>query len=295
MKIVVGHDGSASSSAAVRWAANEASRCGAPLRIVECVSIPAPAASAAGWIATDALPVLRDLSEQRLGELGDSIAAAYPHLEIITEVCLAPAASALCEDLEPDDLVVVGASRRHGAAAFWLGNTPRRLTRISPCPVVVVPQSISDPPLRVVVGVGETPDSETALRWAAGEATRHGVSLHLIHAWIDPFMPDNLSSIQATEVARIEARCELDRALSVAREVAGPDVTGELIEGQPSEALQSALNDGDLLVLAGHGRNALAAAVIGSVVNDVLDHVSVPVAVIRADDALGHDQVGTRP
>ena len=137
-QIIVGFDGTHSASAAVDWAIREAEALGAELQIVSCYSIPPAAASMSGFGYGEALQVVREQAQTTLDTCAASVRAAHPHLPITTRLAVGAAAPSLLEGADPNDLVVVGASHHEGAAAVWLGSTPRALIRHPQCPVVVV-------------------------------------------------------------------------------------------------------------------------------------------------------------
>jgi len=283
--ITVGYDGSVPSSEAVSWAAAEAKARGAKLRIVSCYEIPYAAASITGWAATEAYDALLDGCRKGLAEMGDIVARTAPGIDIDLEPSAGPAASVLVENLESDDLVVVGASSHEGVAAFWLGSTPRHVVRHSPCPVVVV-RGVGNRggPDRVVVGIDGSPESRDALRWAGNEAELHGVGLLVVHAWMYPYLTVDTASAQARDLANIDAACVLERAVESAREEFGIDVDGELVEAGPLTALLETVRDGDLLVVGSRGRGAFSASHFGYTVKSVLDRSPVPVVVVRGVD-----------
>jgi nucleotide-binding universal stress UspA family protein len=188
----------------------------------------------------------------------------------------------LLDNVDSEDLIVLGASSHGGTAAFWLGSTPRHVVRHSPCPVVVVRGAASrGHPDRVVVGVDGSPSSERALRWAGDEADRHGVPLLVVHGWLYPYLPVDTTSSQARDLTNVDAACLLEVAVESARERFAAEVTGQLVEGGPATSLLETVRDGDLLVVGSRGRGALAANLFGSTVNTVLDRSVVPVVVVR--------------
>jgi nucleotide-binding universal stress UspA family protein len=281
-QITVGYDGSAPSAEAVLWAAAEAGVRAARLRIVSCYKIPLAGETIGGWAATEAYEALMEGCRSALAEMKDVVATATPGIEIVLEASAGPAATALLDTVEPDDLVVVGASSHVGATAFWLGSTPRHVVRHSPCPVVVVRGASSrGRPDRVVVGVDGSPASERALQWASDEADRHGVPLLVVHGWLYPYLPVDTSSSQARDLTNVDAARFLEVAVESARERCAVDVTGALVESGPVTALLETVRDGDLLVVGSRGRGALAATLFGSTVNSVLDQCVVPVVVVR--------------
>ena len=280
-QITVGYDGSVPSSEAVRWAAAEATVRGARLRIVSCFEVPYLEDAIAGWPGIQAYGSPPEACRSVLAEVKDNLAASNPEIEIVTEASAGPAALALVDNVDPGDLIVVGASSHQGAAAFWLGSTPRHLVRHSPCPVVVVRGASSrGRPDRVVVGVDGSPASERALQWAGDEADRHQVGLLVVHGWMYPYLPVDTTSSQARDLTNVDAACLLDRAVESAIEQFAAEVTGQLVESGPATALLETVCDGDLLVVGSSGRGALAAGIFGSTVNAVLDRSSVPVVVV---------------
>lgn len=284
-QITVGYDGSVPSSAAVFWAAGEASARGARLRIRSCHEIPYAGEVVGGWVATEAHLALLEACRSALAEIKDVVAKAHPGLEVDTEASAGPASLALVENVDSDDLIVAGASSHHGAAAFWLGSTPRHLVRHSPCPVVVVrggaTRGRTD---RVVVGVDGSYASDRALQWAGAEADLHHVGLLIVHGWAYPYLAVDKSSSQARDLTNVDAACLLDRAVESVTDRFAATVTGQLVEGGPATALLATVRDGDLLVVGSRGRGALAANLFGSTVNTVLDRCAVPVVVVRGVD-----------
>jgi nucleotide-binding universal stress UspA family protein len=284
-QITVGYDGSVPSSEAVLWAAAEANVRGASLRIVSCFEVPLAGEAIGGWAATEAYASLLEGNRSALAQMKDIVAEATPGIEIVAETSAEPAAFALVDNVDADDLIVVGASSHRGSAAFWLGSTPRQLVRHSPCPVVVVRGTASrGRPDRVVVGTDGSAASERALQWAGDEADLHQVSLLILHGWLYPYLPLDTTSSQARDLTNVDAARLLDRAVESARERFAAEITGQLVESGPATALLETVRDGDLLVVGSRGRGALAAHLFGSTVNTVLDRSAVPVVVVRGAD-----------
>jgi nucleotide-binding universal stress UspA family protein len=280
-KITVGYDGSEPSSQAVMWAAAEATARGAVLRVLSAYAIPYAGEGFAGWAATEAYAALLEDCQNTLADIKKSVGDAYPKLEIVGEASAGLATSALLADVDPDDLIVVGASSHQGAAAFWLGSTPRYLVRHSPCPVVVVRGSATPGrPSRVVVGTDGSPASDRAVQWAGVEAELHQVELLIVHGWEYPYLSVESSS-QGRDLTNVDAACLLDSVVESARDQLAVAVTGQLVEGSPPTALLETVRDGDLLALGSSGRGAIAANLFGSTVNAVLDRCPVPAVVVR--------------
>jgi nucleotide-binding universal stress UspA family protein len=284
--ITVGYDGTTPSTEAVRWAASEAASRSAELRIVSCYDLPVSGDAMVGAFPAEACVSLLADVETRLEAIKQSVIAEHHDLDVSTVASPGPASSVLVREAGPDDVVVVGASGHSGAAAFWLGSTPRSLARHASCPVVVVRGAATrGKPDRVLVGIDGSPSADEALEWAGDEADRHGVPLVVVHGWHYPYLVSGTSTAQGRDLTEIDAACVLERGVEMARERCATDVTGRLIEASPATALLDAARDGDLLVVGSSGRGALSATFFGSTVNSVLEQAAVPVVVVRGGHA----------
>ncbi len=282
-QIVVGYDGSPESREALEWAAGEASARKCRLEILTCYEIPLTADIYGASTLVGTGPDLMDSASEVAAEALASVAATHPGLDVGTRVGVGSATHELTT-LPPGtvDMIVLGASSHRGAAAtFFLGSTTRAVVRRASCPVVVVRGPSSSGRLdRVVVGVDDSEQARSALRWAAAEADLHEVTLLVVHSWDYPYRVSEASESQARDLTRVDAGRVLDVAVELAREVCGGAVDGELVEGSSAASILAAVRDGDLLVLGSRGRGALRSSLFGSTVNRVLDEAAVPVAVI---------------
>lgn len=118
----------------------------------------------------------------------------------------------------------------------------------------------------LVVGVDGSESSLEAVDWAAGEAVRHGVPLHLLHA----------------AAADPEASDVVDAAGARAREVA-PTVrlSGEVTHEDAACALVGTGRNAFALVLGSRGLGGLAGLLLGSVSLAVAARADCPVVVVR--------------
>jgi nucleotide-binding universal stress UspA family protein len=91
------------------------------------------------------------------------------------------------------DLLVVGTHARRGVSRALLGSVAERTLRKSPCPVLVVPPTVStsalsrnDAParLRVVAGIDFSPASDAALTWLASLRRRVECDIRLVHLYL---------------------------------------------------------------------------------------------------------------
>jgi nucleotide-binding universal stress UspA family protein len=129
----------------------------------------------------------------------------------------------------------------------------------------------------ILVGISGSPASRVALRWAADEAERRESRLEIILIW-----QREQRASYAQQDRRDSTECRED-AWSVLTETvqrvlgSGPlrNATVEVVEGRTEQALVTASEDADLLVL-GSG----PAAVTGPVVRTCLAEAHCPVVVV---------------
>jgi nucleotide-binding universal stress UspA family protein len=290
--VMVGFDGSASASEAVRWAAHAASSRGASLRIVACFDVPVD--SPLVPLSAGLINGVVEAAEAGANEVLAAMLREHPGLRGQATVIAGSAAGVLARESAGAALLVVGASGHHGASAFWLGSTARSVARHSTCPVVVVRSGatigVAD---RIVVAVDGSSQGDSAALWAADEAARIGAPLHVVHGWWYVYRPEESWSRQGHDIARVDAALLLEQAVERARERSGAEVTGELLEQAPVDALLGAVRDGDLLVVGAPHHGQIVSSIVGSTVDGVLEAAAVPVVIVRG--AVAERPPATRP
>lgn len=119
--IVVGVDGTSASSAAVRWAAAEATRSGAELHLM---------------IAGD--PARADYAEEAVCEVAARCRRESPGLEVSEEVVVDDPVHALLQRSAQAQMIVVGSRGRSTFVNALLGSVSAPVVAGSACPVIVV-------------------------------------------------------------------------------------------------------------------------------------------------------------
>lgn len=279
--IVVGTDGSNHAGRAVRWAADEAARAGATLRVVT-------AQEETGDLHALA-PTWQQALDQRSREVLDATVSAikeFGHdLAVETDVGRGRPVDVLVAEGQAADLVVVGSRGRGGFTGLLLGSTSQRLATQVKVPVVVVPEGVEeDPDARgIAVAVDGSEESRRALTFAVGEARQRGVPLKAISVVHDSNMYASTNPIAYTwvEQAIEEATIALREELTPHRE-AHPDLeVVEIVErGHPVAVIREAAEGSELLVLGSRGRGMTRSFVLGSVSQGILHHAQLPVAVL---------------
>ncbi|MEV5529528.1 universal stress protein [Streptomyces prunicolor] len=143
----------------------------------------------------------------------------------------------------------------------------------------------------ITAGVDGSAESLAALAWAGREAVRRGLALRVVHVW-------RYEEHQALDAGDRETqdRWVRDAAAEAAREVAerhpGLDITTDVLEGDPVDALTAAAADAELLVLGSRGHGPVVGFLLGSVGQQVIADSVRPVVLVRAgDEAAGREIV----
>jgi nucleotide-binding universal stress UspA family protein len=278
--VVVGFDGSDLARRAALWAAEEASRCGATLQVVQAVRSPlpepvfTPMSTPVPEFVTE--ETMRRAAQDHLAELAAEIKRNWPDLQLSTRVGLGRPVDVLA--MEEGELLVLGSSGRTGIAEMFLGSTAAELVSIGGRPVVVTRSGPLDG--RVVVGVDGSDTSADAIVFAFTFASRHGRELLAIHAWNDvgwAELPE-----QDWDHIRVDLAKLLEDQLADHR-ARHPEVhvAQEVAFDAPARALLQAADGAALVVVGSHGRGAVKRAILGSVSHAVLHHAPCPVAVVH--------------
>lgn len=145
--IVVGVDGSETSRAALRWAAEEARLRSARLVAVYAWAFIAPQPIGdPGMLAVPAgnlpgqLDAESDAAQVALDDAVEAVLGADSGIEVQRKLVERDAGEALVAESAEADLVVVGSHGRSGFRAALLGSVSRHVVDHSKCPVVVVKQ-----------------------------------------------------------------------------------------------------------------------------------------------------------
>jgi nucleotide-binding universal stress UspA family protein len=135
---------------------------------------------------------------------------------------------------------------------------------------------------RIVVGIDGSACSDEALRWAVDTAARTGAELELVHAWSYPYPSARHGASDPRHEMRLDAMRMLESAERSARDQCMQvRVHSVVSEDNPAKALIDAGRSADLVVVGSRGRGGFAALLLGSTSRTVLQHASVPVALVR--------------
>jgi nucleotide-binding universal stress UspA family protein len=150
----------------------------------------------------------------------------------------------------------------------------------------------------IVVGIDGSPPSGAALTWAALEAIRRRLPLHILHSYVvlTPYAGGGVyTDLTGVETRRVESAAQLvlDAAVDTVRRLApGVEISAALREGSGARALVEASSTADTVVVGARGRGPLTAAVLGSVSLQVAMHAHAPVIVVKGPE--DPERVGDR-
>ncbi|PXY36539.1 universal stress protein [Prauserella flavalba] len=287
--IVSGVDGSASALHAAAWAAAEAERHGARLRLVHAYLVPDHGYP--GFLATahEVREGLRKQGEGWLREAKEAAEKAAPGVEVETALTEKLATTALLGESRGATLVVLGSRGLGGFSGLPIGSVAVALAAHGECPVIVVRGKRPDdvPPTEgpVVVGIDESEASRLAVEFAFAEAARRRVPLVAVHVWNDVTLEATVRMYPLTiDPADVDARegAMLEEQLADCRQ-RYPDVTVEAVveRGRPVRTLLELGERAQLVVVGSRGRGGFTGMLLGSTSRTLVVHAPCPVAVVR--------------
>jgi nucleotide-binding universal stress UspA family protein len=137
----------------------------------------------------------------------------------------------------------------------------------------------------IVVGVDGSPNSRTALTWAAAEAVDHGADLVVINVWEHTLPPPTGSVSVSERYVPDPSQRTAEDLVQVIKEELGEDpavlVQPQVKQGNPAKVLIDQSAKADLLVVGTRGHGGFRGLVIGSVSQHVAAYAKCPVTVVR--------------
>jgi nucleotide-binding universal stress UspA family protein len=272
MPIVACVDGSEESLRAAEWAAREAQRRSAPLRLVSAAVMP-PRMHAHSGVPRTVADALRGESVRALSAAVARAEEVSSRLLIDASVLAGPPAVTVTASGSGALMLVVGARGAGGFAAMLLGSVSRYAAMHAPCPVIVVREETCAVHGEVVVGIRDPLDISAALGLAFDEAAVRGAGLVAVHCWngLSATFPGADSRQLADGAER-----NLAKALAPWRDkYPGVNVRCDVVPDHPGHVLASYTGRADLMVI---GRQRHGG--VGGVQHALLNHAHGPVAVI---------------
>ncbi|MFF9777970.1 universal stress protein [Streptomyces sp. NPDC013978] len=270
--VVVGVDGTLASTRALDWAAGEAIRRGAELRLV-CA-------------ASD-----RDEAAPILGAAVARVHERHPGLPVLTVAAEGGAVRALARESADAVLTVVGTRGMGRTAGLLLGSVSLRLSRRVRGPLLVVRgDHPCDRGREVVLGLEDDTDERAAL-YAFEEARRRGAHLRVVHSWshrrltpaLPPLVPaEGPRQDPATSYERVEEAVPRFALAALRERYADVPVEAVTVRTGAPKALLESTREAGLVVVGSHHRTSAVAPHHTQVAPVLLRRAHCPVVVVPA-------------
>ncbi|MCX4238726.1 universal stress protein [Streptomyces sp. NPDC020707] len=296
--VTAGVDGSVESLATAHWAAREAVRRGAPLRLVHAWQWhPRPPASVPMGNSE------HEWAQATLNQVVGSVRAAHPDLHIDSRLVSDSPVGALLASPDETELLVLGSRGLGGLAGFMVGSVSQRVVARSVRPVVLVragraaadehsttpggkepsPQTHGTSNRDVVLGLDVRHPCDELIEFGFEAARLQGAALRVVHAFSVPSADG--ADLHAVTGAGAEVLAAQERAVVAAlrpwcAKYPEISVTETVSEGRPAAALAHASSEARLVVVGRKIRASHLGTHIGPVAHAVLHHANCPVAVV---------------
>lgn len=284
--VIVGVDGSEASLRAAEWAALEAQRRKAPLRIVAAPGLPPRVRAYDEASSVTVANALRGLAARGLAAAVERVAELAPAVMVDTDLLDGPPALAVAASASGAELLVVGARGSGGFTALVLGSVSRHVASYVRCPVVVVREETAAVHREIVVGVRDAEDSCAALDFAFEEAALRGARLLVVHAVSLPIAVAGMPPAAKTAVMEVAAESARQLGEMLRRWVEKyPDVEAraDVVRSHPAHVLASLSARADLVIVGRHGAPGRPGG--SSIQHALLGHACGPVAIVPSGDS----------
>ena len=287
-ELVVGVDGSASSAAAIAWAARDAASRGIALRLVHVVPPIVLPSSPMPDMPVDVARAAEHRARRIVEDAHTVASEAAPDnaSRVTTEVIAGPIVPTLVELSKSAEMVVVGCLGEGAVQRALLGSVSSGLVHHAHCPVTVMhTERALSPQEPVLVGIDGSPTSERATAIAFDEASRRGVDLIALHAWTDmgplEFPSINWAPIEWRNIEEREVEVLAERLSGWQAQY--PDVTVRrvVVADRPGLRLLDHADHAQLIVVGSHGRGGFSGMLLGSVSSAIVHSAQIPVIVAR--------------
>lgn len=205
----------------------------------------------------------------------ERIKADFPSLSVVTELLYGGPAAMIAGYIKEKQiqLVVMGTKGASGLKELLIGSTAEKVVRSATCPVITVRVEVSPRAIRnIVVPNSLEPDQELLVTKLKQLQDMLKATLHIV--WINTpanFTPDNITTVRLKDFAR---RYMLTNyTLNVYNDI--EEKTGVINFAKYKEA--------DMIAMGTHGRKGISHLLTGSIAEDVVNHVQIPIWTTHLD------------
>ena len=145
---------------------------------------------------------------------------------------------------------------------------------------------------RIVVGVEGSKGSKNALRWALEEARHRNAVVDVVTAYLPTYVPAApdfgyvpLDPIDLVEEVRKMQDAVIDEVASSSK----IQIERKLLKGRAADTLIMASEGAAMLIVGSRGRGGFRGLLLGSVSQQIAQHASCPVVIVRPDIQIEED------
>ncbi len=284
--VVAGLDGSEMSPAVVEWAAAEAGRRHAALRLVHAV--PVTGYWKVGPVLDDLDTLLGEQGKEMLADVASALRTTDPALELSMVLARGDAVSALRQESEGARLTVIGAHAASRVTGVIFGSVALALASMNPAPVAVIgPGQIAKTTGPVVVGVDWSHTSDAAVAFAFEAAALRHSDLIAVHSWNDTVsngaFPVQPVWVDPAAIEKQERVLLADRLAGWGEKYPEVKIHQEVVRRRPVPALLDHSRTAQLVVVGSRGRGGFAGMLLGSTSQALITHSGCPVVIVGSD------------
>lgn len=287
--VVVGFDGSNSSSLAVDWAADAAVAHGAALTLL--TARPDAEGEVTEVDAEEAAELLGEDLAELLEEAAARVRASHPGLDVRAVVHPDSPVEALVDASRTADLIALGSRGSEGFRGLLLGSTVMEVVPVAHCPVVVLYEPDEDAdiakanarhPDQIVVGYDGSVSSDLAMAFGLRHAAATGRAVAVVVVTKGRSSDEPAVEVSADDEGVPDRVRELvTSAAEVADTHANVPVTYWHAIGRPAGVLIAEGSGSPLAVVGARGVGGLTGLLLGSVGLQMLMHAECPVALVH--------------
>jgi len=273
-RILVPCDFSPQAMSAVKMAAEIATQSGSSLYILNVVEVP---------IMHDSMlmPTL-SFEEETMNELRNNadkqfekIKNDFKSIPLVTDMLYGSPAVIIIDYIgdKQIDLVVMGTKGASGLKELFIGSNAEKIVRSAICPVITVRKEVSPKTIRnIVVPNSLEPDQEVFITKLKQLQQMLKATLHIV--WINTpanFTPDNITLVKMKDFAM--RYMLVNYTLNIYNDL--EEKSGVINFAKAKEA--------DMIAMGTHGRKGISHLLIGSIAEDVVNHVELPIWTTHLD------------
>ncbi len=274
-RILIPCDFSAQAHSAIKLAADIAGKSACELHMIYVIEVPMMHDSMLMPTLSFEEETMKELKENAVTQFA-AIAQGLSSHPVVTEILYGSPSMAINDYIRDKkiDLVVMGTKGASGLKELLIGSTAEKIVRNAACPVITVRREVSFKDIRNIVFPNSLEEDQGQLVSQVKILQKMlKATLHIV--WINTpsnFTADNITMIKLKDFVR---RHELTNCtLNIYNDV----------EEKTGVWNFAKMKDADMIAMGTHGRRGIGHLLIGSIAEDIVNAVDLPIWTARMDD-----------